>query len=853
MVILCILAGLLFIYLSGHYIATLMNKSERNPYLNLAVGYVFTQLIFLVGIYISNAYYSFYFLISLFFIFTLINIKSLKHELKEVNFKVLGLLIVLICLLGYVYIYYGLEAYWHTASEDCFDAINGKDYILGNISALKDFMLSSEATKNFENLRGNLNSYLYGDIPIQYSSVTFWSIFFNNHSHMDSFLIQSIINLIMMFLGIVLLTKTIFKFSNTISYLVAFISVYSNLYITTYFNTHEGSLIFGAIIPYLLYLFFIYEDRRFKDKNVLVLLLMLSLFLLFTYKHPYVFFMLPALVYVFRGKVTSYGYKILNNKIYLFLLIVIAMASFFYMYSILEHYLSFKESRFRSWSISLEPEMILIYWGLVQSGVTNIGASVGAIYHNLPLKYFLYVIAFLYTAVTIYGYFHFSKKHVYFKYFIFFWILFFIVFRFVLGDSYYFYKFLYTTQFVFFIFFIYALKNIYDKNKASKIFSIVLFTIFLSSNIYYNISSNNKIYNSIQNKSSIALKEILEIPKDIASQSYLEIPKQYLKQIAQVNLRSSGIFTKIDIAEAKYIILMKNIEDIYFDSYMGNEINTVYENNSFRVIEQPKNYLSLYGGWESEVFQSGIGGFSNIPFKWMSNIMGPLYVQTSMKEDFLQACFESGPSIGFGKFDINLDEQQYIAQGIDCKYFTLSSDKYKYKMFSNIKGKKLLPFDERSLEYKVANVKATNVKYDLDVLEILNPKNDIANQNFALKNNIVVGNGWYPQELPNMRWGSDNVELLILNSELENIKVEFDLEPGPSLKELPLKIDVLNDSDKKIGHIEINKREKIIINIPVKENERYQIIKLKVLNDTKTLSFDPRDLNFRVFSMKVVE
>lgn len=849
MVILCILAGLLFIYLSGHYIATLMNKSERNPYLNLAVGYVFTQLIFLVGIYISNAYYSFYFLISLFFIFTIMNIKSLNQELKEVNFKVLGLLIVLICLLGYVYIYYGLETYWHTASEDCFDAINGKDYILGLVDNYKQISYNGNIWSQ-ESWTNVFNSFLYSDIVFQYSSVSFWSLFFNLHTNLDTFMIQSALNLVLMFFGMTVLLKHIFRFSNLFSYILAFFTVYSNLYYGTYFNTHQGSMMFGAVIPYVLYLFFKLEEVNFKDKKLLFLLLIMSIFLLFTYKHPFIFFIVPAFVYIFREKLLEYSKKILSNKLYLVIISIIVLAGSYYLYNIFEHYLNFRDSRFRSWGISLEPEMLLIYWGLVQSQITNIGTSAGIIYTNLMLKYVLYAISIIYIFTTLYGYFKFAKKYVYFQYFIVFWILFFVAFKFVLADSYYFYKFLYTTQFVILIFFFYGLKLLLKK-RILKIVSIVLFSIFVSTNISYNIFGNYQTYTLMQNKNAQMFKTILEAPKEILEQSFLEIPKQHYKQIVQVTLRSKRIFTKINIEDAKYIVLVKSVEDIYFDIYKDKK--AIFENKYFKIIEKPALYFSSYGGWESEVFKSDIGGFSNIPFKWMSNIMGPLHIKTNTQDNYLQACFESGPSIGFGKFDIHLDKQKNIAQGVDCKYFELIKDKIQYKIYSDIKGKKLLPFDERSLEYKIANLKITNVKFDKDVLSILNPKDDVANQNFALKNNIVIGNGWYPQELPNMRWGSDNVELLILNSELDRLDIEFDLEPGPSLKELPLKIDILTDNNEKIAYIEIDKREKIRITLPVKANERYQIIKLKVLNDTKKLNFDPRDLNLRLFSVKVVD
>jgi hypothetical protein len=875
MVILYIIAGLSFIYLSGLYITNILFKDNNQATsLNLAVGYITTQLLFLIGIYASNAYYSLYFILGLFIIFSLINIKSIIVHIKQINIKLLLLLIALIGLIGFDLIYYGLNSYWHTASEDCFDAINGRDYLLGNVKVFAEFILNQDPFvtellkihhQTIEEVVADnkILSYFnsnYGDNSkiggwiLQYTTVTFWSIFFNTFENLDAFLLQSIINIIMMFYGIQLLTKEIFKFSNINAFITALISVYSNLYLTTYFNTHQGSMMFAAVMPYVLYLFFKYEKNNFQNKIFLFLILLMSIFLLFTYKHPYVFFIIPAIVYILRNKIFLYLSTIMHNKVYLFIFILIIILSSLYMYGLLEHYLNFKAGRFRSWGISLEPEMILIYWGLVQSQVTNIGASTGMIYNNLIIKYILYAIATIYMLITLYGYSIFSKRNIYFKYFMSSWILFFIVFKFLLADPYYFYKFLYSTQFIFLIFFIYGLNIIYNK-KNFKIVSIIVFTLFISSNIYYNINSNIKIHGAMQNKNSKAFERILEIPDEILKKSFLDIPTQFRKLIVQTEARKKYIFTRWDINNADYIVLMKGIEDIYFSSYNNTKVITIFENKSFKVIKKPKYYLSLYGPWESEVVKSNIGNFSNMPFRWMSHDInkGNIIITSKTNKKYLQACFESGPSIDFGEFDININNKIYASQGIECKYFEIKKNKILYRLYSTVKGKKLFPFDSRSLEYKIANVRNTNIKYDIDVLQILNPKNDIANHNFKKSNNIVVGNGWYPQELVNMRWGSDNVELLVMNSTMENIKVEFDIEVGPSLKAFPLKIEILNDEDMKIGYIEVDKRKKITINLSIKKEKRYQILKLKVLNDTKKLDADPRDLNFRVFSMKVVK
>ena len=44
-------------------------------------------------------------------------------------------------------------------------------------------------------------------------------------------------------------------------------------------------------------------------------------------------------------------------------------------------------------------------------------------------------------------------------------------------------------------------------------------------------------------------------------------------------------------------------------------------------------------------------------------------------------------------------------------------------MYSTVRGKPILPFDGRSLEFKIANVKNADIKFDDSTLNILNPKN----------------------------------------------------------------------------------------------------------------------------------
>jgi len=218
--------------------------------------------------------------------------------------------------------------------------------------------------------------------------------------------------------------------------------------------------------------------------------------------------------------------------------------------------------------------------------------------------------------------------------------------------------------------------------------------------------------------------------------------------------------------------------------------------------------------------------------------------------------------------------------GSECRTYNIPKKHLLYRFKPEHLGNRHLPYDERRLNFKVFNLNLTNQIYDFSVLKILNPPRDvipdsvhqILMKDSLAENMVLLGNSWWTKELDNMRWGSTDMEILVMNATQDSVTISMDLEPGPSLVNIPLSFEVVDSRDELIDKKVIMKREKIKLRLPLKIGERYQTFRINVLNDIKPLddgkilflgidlkSFlnrltnqEHRDLNLRLFQMKVI-
>lgn len=868
MIVLNLFFMFMFVFVFGYLLLSLFHLDKNKNLLVPVIGYSVAQILFYLSyIIFSSANIAFGIVVVLFIFLLIFKWSEIYNSIKNIQINVYDfrfLLVIFVFLLSFswTYLYFGFNSFWLTASGDAFDALNGRDYYFNLYTDMQQYTIGHYA--EFPWLKDMLThmekEFVYANIAIQYSSVVFWSIFLNAYNGFDAFILQMTLNLLIGFIGIYLLINYLFKISNKLSLFYAFVISISHFYIGTYFNSHEGSLIFGSIMPFLLYSLLKYEE--IKEKFYLYLSFILVMLLLLTYPHPLVFFIVPYLLFYFRTNLFNVIKK--NKKIFISLLILILILSTIIMSVIYNKYTVLALSTYRSWGISFEPEMILLYWGLLQSNLTN-GITINSlIFSNIGYLWIFYIISILFSLVALFGFIKLKNKYVYFSYFAISYVFWFLFLKYIIADSYYFYKFLYTTQFVVLLFFIYGLISLNSsRNKILTYFSKLIIFVFMLFNILMTTISNKVISEMKFNTKFEDYEKITAIDKEILRNSYLDIPIRSYREIIDKHLRNIGIYFEFNINSAKYIITLKDVPNLYHNNEFMKKHKIVYEDDSIRILENSNTEtISIFGGNEVEVSKENVGAFQNKPFIWLGNGMrSHMFISGITDKKFMQICGETNRGVNYGLVPIVIENKsgqlKSIFQGVMCQTIDMhdisENNKFAFTYKANVIGNKFLPFDDRELNLRIGLLNLTNEKFDIENLFFLNPKNDVANQNFEKENNILIGNSWYPQELVNMRWGSNNVELLVLNTTKDNLKIEFDLEPGPSLQTLPLKIEIFNQQNEKIGYLETDKREKLVVKLPVQVDEKYQIFKLKVLNDTKKLKFDPRDLNFRVFSIKAVD
>jgi len=863
-VLVYLLVVLLLSYAFGYSLLSSAKREKEMPLLSTIVGYAVSQLLFYAIFLVSkNAYIAFYgvavFALASFAISVYKHKAAWRFCLPHVE-NIMPIFVITALFLSLIapYLYYGAGNYWHTASEDAFDALNGKDYLLGNIKAVQDFLTYDYMNQWRANNTSMEQSFIYSHAAIQYSSIAFFSIFTGLQTSFDPWLIQAVVNFILMFVGIYLLSKERLKQSSRFSIIFAAVGASSHLYFGTFISMHEGSIIFGAVIPYLLYSMLGYQGTR--ERFYLYLSILFIVFVSITYPHPLIFFVIPFVMFMFVGRLKELVNLLFCRKVLLIFTIILLAALCAWAYMFVQYYVVFSESRFRSWGMSFAPQMLLIYWGLAQSYISN-GQTVNSIIFSVDwLESSLFVIAAIFTVVSIYGAILASRVHGYFKWFILFWIVCFIGIRYVIADSYYFYKLLYTTQFVFLFFFMLALAKMYGgASVVLKKISIAIFTVFVVSNLTFNILSNYVVYQMEYNKNPDRFSSILEADHEMLKQAYLEIPKQNYKQVVDYYLRSKGIFYSKELKNAKYIVLMKNVETVYDELYKDAAVKVVFENSAFKIIEKPTiNYLSCDGGWETETSQEAYGGFKDSPFIWMSNGF-KLTLSGKTDKKYMQFCIESGPGVDFKPIDISFDGNILSDFISGCAFIDVnSSGDFMHTITSSAKGHKLLPFEERELNYRVGFVDFTDKNYSLEAYNYLNPKNDVipqkdrdSLQNGNLRDGIILGNGWYPQELANMRWGSDSLELVVVNPSKNAVTVQMSAEPGLGCMGKPLSFKVLNESGETVSGAVLDKKKNIELVLPVMPGREYEIFKIKLDNKLQKIEADPRLLGIRIFSLKI--
>lgn len=626
-----------------------MKRQNRPPNLWAiipSIGYVFTQLFFwILYIPFSNSSLSmiilFFAFTTLFIIYIVITSKNKSWCLiKDIlplkkDFFIILIFFAIVIVSSWQYFLIGEGNYFHSGNEDFFDGITGGNTYLSNTpisKMLHDFKIGW---------------------PIQYSSQTFWRILLGLNG-VDTFLIQSIINLILTSLGVYWLVLSVFKGSMKIALLSAFWSVAANFYMTTYLNGHIGSMMYGSVAPVFIGLLILWI-RKEIEFYWFFLVLVILVFLHFTYPGPIYFLIIPAVLLFVHDRILlannyyekffnflniskEYTLEMLFKKIkwerllvILFITVILLILSTWYVYDFFEPRRIQALLRTNvSWKISLYKEMFPIFWGVYPSGSTGTLSVLplfisSEIINNIALIFALTLtlLAFIAGLRIVKN----KRREFLFIYTILF-IPYLIMMRYFWGSPYYFYKFLYINYFLIIIIFFLWLERFYN-SEGKKFFKKLLLFILLflgALNLLWNVAIGFDYYTRPYNVKDKIDNFIKNTQKKDLTKASLDIPNWINDMVFSYIFNEKGLQLSSSRLDAKYLIQLKNYGTVFHNSLSDKKI--VYKNDLLSLIEKPtENTESIITLYEPEFY-------GKVDINWVGNDLSikNFVIQSSVNE-----------------------------------------------------------------------------------------------------------------------------------------------------------------------------------------------------------------------------
>lgn len=654
LIIIRVIVAFMFLYFSGIGIVGLLSskfRAERlfrgTRFIVPIVGYCFSQLLFWYGYALfENAYIAFTIvigtLLSLFVIYLILRKRrsepsdnlftDLCPQLKDIKIWVVSISILFFC--AWPYFIVGDGNYYHSGNEDFFDGING------GLAYLENQPLNI------------LHPDFKGHIKLQYSSQAFWSILLLPKNPVDPFMIQCILNMAMTVQGVFWLLRYSFGISSIISIAGASVSVFGNLYFTTFLAGHIGSMMYGSVIPYFLGVIvqmigYRREALRIQKHKLLryfasfvnnlsflfpgiFLSILFYLFIKNTYPGPQDYIIIPLTVFGvyelilkpknFLGKVRNFylrdnSFGTLKSQQFrriIISVVVFAIFSYFFTIWLLEY---FAPSRFfniirgsqEPWPVARYPEFHLIFWGLFPSSLVEMRSLFSLLYFNSYIYWICWILVIICYGITMYGVFVLSKDHtIFWSIFAIFWVLFMIMMKYFYGSGYYLYKFYYINFFLIIPVFIGGLFSIAGKNKLTLAASCILFFGLLVSNIGYNLYAQWDVINRVYHKVD-DIRELENVLPEFNKIS-LDIPNEVNSLVLTMMFNDKGIEIT-NLYEAEFLLRTFRDKDVINDEISGGK--TVWQNKYFYIIKKTdKNRITIHSQYFPDRTQNG-------PLRWI--------------------------------------------------------------------------------------------------------------------------------------------------------------------------------------------------------------------------------------------
>lgn len=896
--------GLAYLLFAGYGFTGLLfrNRSGLPRYLVLINGYALSIVIFSEAFVVfrsaSMAFWT-VILISLAFdagyLLTKkrIHAKILPVDLKNPRGKavltahastyVIGMAVIL--LVGWSFFTVGWNGYWGSANEDIFNGLYGRDALL---------LGSSDEVQRF----------LEPHTLYQYSSLAFWSILFQSFGRMNVFFLQSLLMIFLQFLGTYFLCRSGFLFSHRLSLATSVLVNCSSFYLSTYFSGHEGSIIFGAMIPFFLgACLFCLHARRLPLPVVAVLMLWLCT-IYRTYVFPLGYILVPLAFYALyilvfrRQEITRHVNDLLTrlSRLRVFgtslnlswlvigsLSIAVCIGLYFTAnnaWELLEPIRTRALSRYRSWGIAHYKEMSLIYWGILPASLPY-GSFVSRATFNQPILINAgYMLVALYSIAVVVGLTQLLRLKrqvaIFFQLFLSCWIVFFLFMKFVVVDSYYLYKFLYTNYSLAAVVFAFSLTVLFNKKQSDrpslprrlgKIALASLVILYLISNTVYLTIYGFNVASRPYNTMSSDYLDVDGLRELARAGIYFNLPRYDYQDLVRY------VFHQADMREPEqvdrtyeYELKVRGLDDIIYTG-LDSTMRSIVWRNKVYTVERAKqtNRIHLLTSYHVERRSHIYNGY---PFRWVKDRVELALFNLANGPHTLRLCVEPGPGLHFRPFYLlaylneKLIDSIYVGGLMSARVQLPLLDEGDNLLTLTIRerGRNFMPWEERYLNYRIALLGFENDRYRAHALRIMASKVDIVPKETwevlmqeessieGTSDLLCIWDNWgsvEEQHGKQFRWVNNDAELLLLNPTNEKHFLHLELEKGPAIESDSMKLAIMLNSNV-IEKLHLTAHQQVKIRLPImarKENT----IKLHLDHLGLPQGDDPRILDFRVF------
>lgn len=908
--ILSIAQSILFLVFVGYGVHGFLTKrfTFRPAGIVLATGYTASVVLFYPAYFLlggsANLAVAAIFLIAFF-----TNAAYLyRYKLNKVNicrrFRVNKLAYVLFFIVlisaSFSYIYSSPNQYWHTANEDVFDGLNGRNAYLAselkpesadlNASArtrnqLSEKLLSDSGIHTVRDAKSFENRYSKEVGALQYSSLAFFSIISGISKGMDAFVIQALINLGLFALGVYAAVRYVFRQSRAVSASTAIVSALGNFYLTTYFNGHIGSLMYNAVAPFI-FAYFAKWILCYRRPRLWILIpLTFIIFILGAYPYPLMYLAVPLCIFALlnwhaRTKGKESVTFILKDWRYLLAALFLLLIAFGVSYYFGAPYREKSLIQFRSWGTSLTYVGFLQYWGIWFSGLTYTTSPLGWMVLKPVLVFASLSLATILSLISAYGFYKiFTGAKGLLIAVIPSLFLFLLVMFFSITDSYYFYKYLYINQWLVLIGLCVGFAHLFRSGFLSfKIASSAVAIAWLGLNLLNSSLAYWLILDKKFNTNPTFYGEILNAPADLLRSSYVAIPLQDHADIVKQLLNERGIGTKNNKREATYLIKQEGIKDIFEDP-QGEIVWRSHLFSISRKSEHDNMELATYFGPEGggtgadkdrqqinivdrlALKATGYGVDASQVFRWISDGRNGLVLidvdNRTQESNYLNFCAMSGPGISKSSFDLSLVDRDKVEIGkftigeYSCYSINVKNRPSPFALVHHEKAEYISSLDRRKLVYRIFKIGFSKNGDTEDLYFSMAGSTDIVDHKNTLSNSVDkvrLGANWYPYEKyqgESFRWVKNDAEIVVSGS-VGSKKLSVLIESGPSAGSDGVDLKIINHQNTNVGQCFVNGRTNCIFTLNIKDAGPNSF-RFKAKSNSKLVDGDPRILNFRVF------